>query len=265
MTLTPILAMRRLTSNLAALLFFSVPSFAQLHTVVGPPSVPLGANLSVTFANDNPGKFGVTTNLWRILDGLGNVVYAPTGATVSILMGSGGWYTFYWDLLDSSGVPVVPGSYTLEVKSDFGAPIASYPFAVVATGAGLVFEGTATIQAPFGGGPGRHFYLASPSDPGLPYLLLASTTTSVGTPTCGGTLPLDATPLLTLSLTPGLIFQNSFGVLDSFGASLAPRFDLPSLPSLVGIGLEAAFVVLDPAAPCLVRRISNAHALLIHG
>ena len=118
---------------------------------------------------------------------------------------------------------------------------------------------------PFGGGPGRHFYLASPSDPGLPYLLLASTTTSVGTPTCGGTLPLDATPLLTLSLTPGLIFQNSFGVLDSFGASLAPRFDLPSLPSLVGIGLEAAFVVLDPAAPCLVRRISNAHALLIHG
>ena len=257
--------MPRLLATLAALLFLGLPSYAQLHTVVGPPAVPLGGELSVTFANDNPGKFGVTTNLYRIRDSAGNLVYTPTGSTVSILMGPGGWYTFHWSLQDQGGSLVAPGAYMLEVQSDFGAPIQTFPFSVVSIGAGLVFEGTATIQGPFGGGPGRNFYLTSPSDPNLPYLLLASTSATVGTPTCGGVVPLDATPLLLLSLTPNVVFQNSLGTLNASGASYAPRFDLPANPALVGLTLEAAFVVLDPSAACVVRRVSNGHALLIHG
>ena len=144
---------------LAMLGILSASAAAQLHTVVGPPAVPQGGDLSVTFSNDYPGKFGVTSNLWRILDASGNQVYAPSGAIFSLLMGSGGWYTFHWDLRDQSGAMVPPGHYALEVQYDFFAPVDVFPFTVTNGGAGLVFEGRATTKPVFGGGTGRNFYL----------------------------------------------------------------------------------------------------------
>ena len=94
-------------------------------------------------------------------------------------------------------------------------------------------------------------------------MLLASISNTAGTATCGGTVPLDITPLLLKSLEPNTVFQNSFGTLNGAGESTAPRFDLPAIPALVGISLESAFIVLDPAAPCIIRRISNAHSMTI--
>ena len=241
----------------------SASASAQLHTVVGPTAVPLGGDLSVTFSNDYPGKFGVTTNLWRVLDVGGNEVFAATGASNSLLMGAGGWYTFHWNLKDQSGVPVAPGHYSIEVQYDFPAPVETIPFSVKPAGAGLIFEGRATTTAPFGGGTGRNFYLTSPADAGMTYMLLASFTNTAGTPTCGGIVPLDNTPLLIKSLTPNTVFQNSFGTLNAKGATTAPRFDLPAIPALVGINLEAAFIVIDPGSPCIIRRVSNAHSMTI--
>ena len=256
MTFRPLLA-------LAALGLLSTSASAQLHTVVGPPVVPIGGDLSITFSNDYPGKFGVTSNLWRILDAAGNEVFAPGGAQFSLLMGSGGWFNFRWNLKDQGGGTVPPGHYRLEVQYDFFAPVDVFPFSVSNGGAGLVFEGRATTSPVFGGGTGRNFYLTSPADAGMTYMLLASISNTAGTATCGGTVPLDITPLLLKSLEPNTVFQNSFGTLNAKGESTAPRFDLPPIPALVGISLESAFLVLDPASPCIIRRISNAHSMTI--
>jgi hypothetical protein len=256
MTLRPFLA-------LLGLGLLTASASAQLHTVVGPPAVPLGGDLSVTFSNDYPHKFGISTGLWRILDDTGTEVYSAGGASSAILMASGGWYTFHWNLRDQQGILVPAGNYDLKVQYDNGAPIDTFPFSVVPTGTGLVFEGRATTQPPFISGPARNFYLTSPSDAGMPYLLLASTSSVAGTPTCGGTVPLDATPLLIQSLTPGLIFQNSFGTLNPAGASTAPRFPLPNVPALVGLQVHAAFLVLDLNSPCIVRSISNVHSMTL--
>jgi hypothetical protein len=252
-----------LTLGLILMGLLSTPSFAQLNTVVGPPSVPMGGDLSLTFSNDYPHKFGITTNLWSIKDASGVVVYTPTGAPKSVLMGPGGWVTTHWNLRDQAGAPVPIGAYTLEVQFDFGAPLDTIPFSVQAEGAGLVFEGSATTTPPFGGGQTRNFYLTSPSDPGLLYLLLASTSSTTGTLTCGGVVPLDLSPLLISSLIPDSVFQQSLGTLNGKGESLAPHFDLPPNPAFVGLTLEAAFIVLDVTSPCLVRRISNAHSMTI--
>ncbi len=252
-----------ITIGLILLGLFASPSAAQLNTVVGPPAVPMGGDLSITFSNDNPGKYGITTSLWVIKDSKGTLVYTPTDAPKSILMGPGGWVTFHWPLVYQKGNPVPEGSYTLEIQYDFGAPLDIIPFTVTPEGAGLVFEGSATTIPPFGGGTKRNFYLTSPADAGLPYLLLGSTSSTVGTLTCGGIVPLDLDQVLIASLIPNTVFQNSFGTLDGQGKSLAPRFDLPADPAFVGLNVEAAFVVLDVTSPCIVKRISNAHSMTI--
>ena len=239
------------------------PSNAQLNTTVGPNPVPQGGEVRVSFSNDNPGKWGVTTQLWRVRDANGTIIKAPTGPQASILMGPSGVYTFSWDLTDNAGQPVAPGSYTLDVKSDFGAPEQSYPLDVVAEGAGLVLQGTATTQPLFGGGPARSFYLTSPSDAGMPYFVLASTDLVGTLPTCAGTFPMGLSPLLTKSLTPNYVIQSSFGFLGPDGATTAPNLPIPNSPAFVGMQFGAAAVVLDPVAPCLIRRISNAHAMTV--
>jgi hypothetical protein len=255
--------MRTLIHAALGLTLLTVPALADLNETVGPKDVPLGGKLSVSFSNDNPGKFGVTTSLWRILDANGAVVYIPTTSQTAILMGPGGVYSFTWNLKDQGGTLVAPGAYTLEYKVDTGAPVESFPFNVIAEGAGLVLQGTATTQPVFGGGPARSFYLTSPSDAGLPYFLLVSTDATTPIPTCAGEFPLGISPLFNLSLTPGAVIQGSFGVLNGNGESTAPKMAIPNNPAYVGTEFSAAFVVLNPANPCLIERISNRHDMKV--
>ncbi|MDF1798595.1 MAG: hypothetical protein P1V81_05425 [Planctomycetota bacterium] len=253
-------------SKLLSLAFLAVSSLsasAQVATTVGPLTTPLGGEVSMTLSNDNPGKFGVLSSLWRVRDAGGATVFQPTTPSNALLLGPGGWFTQRWDLCDQSGAPVAPGTYLVDIQFETWSPVVTTTVEVVAEGAGLVLEGSASIQPVFGGGPGRNFYLTSPSDPGKLYLLLASTSATVGVPTCGPILPLDASPLLTQSLVPGALFTSSVGVLNAQGESTAPRLKLPSDSSLVGLTAETAFLVLDPAAPCLVARSSNVHSLVI--
>ena len=231
---------------------------AQTNTTVGPDPVPLGGRVSITQSNDVPGKFGITAGLWEVFDATGASVYAATPGN-SLLLGPGGWHTERWSLVDQGGQPVAPGTYRVEVRYDVFAPIQSFFVTVEAEGAAVTLEGTASILPVIGGGPNHPFSLMSPADPGAIYWLLASTSATTGIPTCGGTFPLDATPLLTFSLSSTPLLPNALGTLDGKGQSLAPRLELPDDPTLVGLPLAFAFAVLDPAAPCAVTRISGVH------
>ncbi len=245
-----------------ALALLSSLAAAQTTTTVGPDAVPLGGRLSITLSNDNPGKFGITTGLWEVFDAGGASVYAATSGP-AILMGPGGWYTERWELVDQGGQPVPPGSYRVDVRYDTFAPVESIPFTVTADGAAVTLEGTASIQPVFGGGPSHPFSLMSPADPGAAYWLLASDSAATGFPICGGTFPLDPTPLFTFSLAPTPLLPNAFGLLDAKGRSLAPRLELPNDASLGGLALAFAFAVLDTSAPCPVVRSSGVHQTVV--
>lgn len=257
--------MRRLIALCAVLALTATDAIAQLRVVVGPERVPLGGQLSITFSNDT-NLFQGTSATWLVVrNQSGQTVYSDTNFEISVTTGPWGWSTFYWNLVDDQGQPLPPGRYTAETKVDFGAPSSFHDF-FIGGDAGLVFEGTASINGPFPGTPSqRNFYLQAPSAPGATYVLLASATSTSGTPTCAGTLPLDFDQLLLQSLAPDGVFTSSVGTLNGLGRSKVPRFPLPPVPSLIGIQLEAAFIVLDPLQPCAITHISNAHGLEIIG
>ena len=248
-----------------ALLALPATSFAQtVNITVGPSEVPLGSQVAITLSNDNPHKFGIMAPLYEVRDAQGAVVYVPSQPAGPKLLAQHGWSTFEWNLTDLDGQPVPPGDYTVVAQFETWSAPTPFPVRVIEQGAGLVYEGTATTKDLVIGSGQRRFRLHSPDDPGRPFLLLGALSSAVGTPTCGAPLPLDLDPLLSLSLTPGAVFQHSFGVLDAQGASSAPTFDLPDQPVLVGLHVDAAYLVLDPAEPCPVRRLSNVHSMTIH-
>jgi hypothetical protein len=256
----------RVTTFISALVALAPVASAQLNTTVGPMTVPLGGELSITFSNDTPGANGVSMDWLRVRDANNVVVYSDTNFELAAFMGPWGWTGFTWNLEGDNGQPLPPGIYRAEVKSDIGFASTFHRFSIVDGAAGLVFEGTPCIFGPLGvGASGRNFFLQSPSDPGAFYFLLGSFTSAMGIPTCNGTFPLDLDALLTQTLTPGAVFTNSFGTLDGQGNSRAPLFPLPQNPSFVGVDVEAAFVVLDLFAPCPVVRISNVHSMTIEG
>ena len=95
-------------------------------------------------------------------------------------------------------------------------------------------------------GTTRQLQLCSPTDPGLPYVLLASLSTSPGLGTCAGVLPLTPDALFLLSLDPASpVFQNFQGSLDSSGSTSAPALALPNNPALSGQSFFLAFLTLD--------------------
>lgn len=74
-------------------------------------------------------------------------------------------------------------------------------------------------------------------------------------------MPLDADPILALSLSPATFLPGLVGTLDGSGLGSAPTLVLPADTKLVGLDLVLAFVVLDPTRPCPLRRISAPLAL----
>lgn len=253
---------RALPAALAAACLLAPPASAQnVNATVGPDPAPVGCPISITVSNDAPFLGSTTSCPYRVLDGELNEVYVPSCSDNPILMGPYGWLTATWEQTNQEGQQVPAGFYWVEVHYDIGEPTL-HPLQIGGTNAGLVFEGTATIGQNLSG-QARNFSLCAPLDGGFPYLLVASVTATTGAPTCAGPFPLDPDLLLGLTLTPNTLFLNSLGFLGPNGVSKAPTFPLNDDPTLVGISIHAAYVVLDLEQPCIVRRISEPYQLTI--
>ena len=253
--------MARSLPTLCLTIALATASSAQIGYTVGPKELPLGCNLSITVSNDVQGALGTAVS-YQILDRFGNLVFDSGPPSGAVTIGPWGWLTKYWDQKDQGGAQVPPGLYVASIRYDVGATPVQRSFEIVPQGAGLVLEGTATIHETITG-ESRRFYLCAPQDPGASYLLLASFTNNVPFAPCGKTIPLDPDALFTLTLTPNTVFKKSLGTLNANGVSFAPVFDLPEDPALVGVSLEAAFVVLSATEPCFFRIASDAHSMTI--
>ena len=245
----------------AAVLAPAAGAQGNFNATIGPNPAPIGSPISITVSNDAPFLGSSTFCPYRILDGEMNEVYDPGCPDNPGLIGPYGWVTATWDQRDQLGEQVPAGFYWVEVSYDIGGPTV-HPLVLGGTDAGLVFEGTATIGQNFSGTP-RNFSLTAPLDGGYPYFLVASVTAETGVSTCAGTFPLDPDLLLGLTLTPNTLFLNSLGFLDENGNSKAPTFPLNEDPTLVGISIHAAYVVLDLEQACQARRISEPYPLTI--
>jgi hypothetical protein len=122
---------------------------------------------------------------------------------------------------------------------------------------GEVFTpGPTPVGAPF------PVFFASPPDAGRSYLMAASFATRPGIPVGSRTIPLRADALFGLSRTLPSMFTNFTGVLDPRGQAVA-TIRTPNAPALKGVSFYVAGVVLDPASPFGIVRISNAvHTVL---
>ena len=256
--------MKLLQTALFALLV-AAPAAAQIpvNITIGPDPVPVGSRLSMTFSHDGPFLVSTGGCPFEVFDDQMNLVWSPGCTPVAISVGPYGVLTRYWNQTDNSGQPVPPGDYYVKVNYDFQGPT-FHPITIdPATEVGIVFEGTPTIGSPFGGGD-RNFFLSAPNDAGFGYWLMASLSSSVGIPTCNGTIPLDFSPLFLKSLSPNKIFKNSVGFLSGTGETTAPTFPIPEDPSVVGISVFAAWAVVDFAdTVCPFLSMSEAYELTI--
>ena len=150
----------------------------------------------------------------------------------------------------SAGNQVPAGTYFMGDLNGIEIQVGAAETAVTALGAPKI-------------GTNRSLQICSPQDPGAPYLLFASGASSPGFNTCAGTIPLRRDRLFQLSMRSPNVFQGFRGNLDGAGASTQPSFAIPDTPSLLGTSISFAFVVLDPGAPCRIKRISVPQQLTI--
>jgi hypothetical protein len=96
-----------------------------------------------------------------------------------------------------------------------------------------------------------------PAGGGKSYVLAASFS-NAGIPIGTRAIPLGVDGLLVLTVSNVLpsIFQGYHGVLDNAGRASATLV-LPNAPSLQGVVLHHAFVVIDPSRPMGIGTISN--------
>jgi len=233
---------RRLLVLCAALAGAGV-AHGQLGYVHGPELAPLGAPVHLTISNDRDRPVYYDPCAFAVFDVLGEPVYAPPCEPI-VELRPGETYVHTWPQVDDAGHAVLPGIYAL------GDP----------HGPAVIVGGSDAAIVPLGApklGTARPLALSSPLDPGFPYLLAASSSSAVGLPTCAGVVPLDPGPILALSLSRDTFLHDALGLLDATGRTTAPLLVLPPSPELAGARLVLAFVVLDPGAPCAVRRIST--------
>lgn len=112
-----------------------------------------------------------------------------------------------------------------------------------------------TLSGPPAIGTQVGIQIASPLDPGRTYVSPFSLRNAPGIlfPDLRR-LRLEPDLLFTLSLHGGPVFSGTIGVLDPAGAAKV-ALALPNEPSLVGLGLHTAFLVLDPSAPLGIGRM----------
>lgn len=246
--------------SLAAAFVLATPCLAQVTLQVGPDPAPLGGPVIASVTNDTTLIMSIGGCPWRVLDDQGQEVFAAECLIQELLVGTLGTVNYVWDQTDQLGVPVPAGTYSMEVLTAIGKM--TTPIQVGGVDANLHLKGTPAIGTDWIGFGGRQVALVSPQDPGGLYVLLASAPTGVGTPTCGGVVPLVQDALFNLSAA-GAVFANSVGLLDASGYSDAPLLPIPDDPALVGFDLQAAFVVVDTGSACPIQRVSEALVLEI--
>lgn len=226
---------------------------AQVTAVAGPPAAPVGCPFTVALSNDTnaPVSF-LPSCLFSVSDAGGVLVYALSncGPNFSTLA-AGATYTATWPQVNTLGVPVPPGNYTITVGlPPFpGGGVAMFPVTVGGVDAAIALSGAPRI------GTARSLELCAPLDGGRNYLVAAALGTSPGIPTCAGLLPLAPDELFTLSLTSG-VFQSFQGVLNNTGQSSSPVLAIPRSPALFGATFFLAFVAYDAVSSCPITRIS---------
>ncbi len=244
----------RLPLGFATLALLAAPALAQITTgdvqsIVGPPQAPIGCPVSISISNDSNQGFWMGVCPWQVLKG-STPVFSPICIQIAKLLSPGETFSTEWHQNDDFGNPVPPGKYTVRVFLPTGIQ-QDHLVQIGGTDAGMAALGIPKI------GTTRNYQLCSPLDPNGFYLVLASGSNTTGIPTCGGTVPLDADDILLTSVSDPTIFQNSFGNLDGNGRSDAMALAIPPLPSLVGLDLVFAFIVIDFTDPfCGIRRIS---------
>ncbi len=224
-----------------AVLLLAVPASAQVAIQVGPDLPPVGCPVNHVFVNHTP-----STSLWdpasfRVFDAAGALVYQEPSAAVAV--GPFASYVTRWPQVDAAGQQVASGTYFL------GSP----------TGPPIVIGGSQAAIAPAGA---RTLELCAPSDPGALYVMAAARASgSAGFQLCGNTLPLVPDDIFRLSLNRPGLFQGFAGTFDANGQATA-TINVPPTVS-VFLALDVVFVVLDPAAPCGIGRVSSPLAFLL--
>lgn len=220
-------------TTILALALLALPATAQLGGT--PKAWPLGCPVPATLANDGQTTIETTPCMPLVTDAAGNLLYLPLCLQVVLFLQPGDTYTSYWNQTDGSGQQVPPGVYYVNGRPyDLGAASCAIQ----------------PLGSPFVGAT-RSIELCAPGHAGQVYVLGASTSAALGIPLgCGNTFPLDATALLTASLSDTATFTSFVGVLDAFGRTNEPAISVPMDPSLAGFTSELGFVTLDPMAPC---------------
>lgn len=199
----------------------------------GPEQAPIGCPIYYSFVNAGPATLLYDPCGFAVYDAAGALVFTPPCAGPVVLQAHE-FHAQRWTQVDSAGQPVPPGTYHLNGPG----------------GPAVVVGGVEAAVAPIGS---RKFELCSPLDAGFCYVMGAALSNTTGIRICAGTVPLDPDRLLRLSLTRPAIFPGFAGVLDANGMAAA-RVVYPN--NIGALQIHLAFVVLDPAAPCGVRRIS---------
>jgi hypothetical protein len=237
----------------AALL--AAPAAGQFISLVGPPKVPLGAGVVIGVTNHSGDMVGIGVAPYDIV-GPNGPVDLGLMTMMGIVTEPGETFLAVWDQTDQAGVQVPPGTYTVNVHVP-GDTVVPHTIEIGAFDAGVALTTPPLLGQTVG------FRLEAPGDAGLPYLLAASTSATLGIPTCAGTFPLDPDLLWVLSLAGGDSFQGWSGALGADGVSSVPTLDLPANPAFAGWSFHVAFATVDPSQFCSLASISEATAVTI--
>jgi len=240
--------------SLIAVLVFTAAAASQIGVTVGPSPAPIGSQIAISVANDTNGAIFLSNPCpYQVRNSVGQVIYSPFCIQIIVNVNAGAVFTTYWPQIDNSNTQVAPGTYFVDVFYPGGTSSNSIVI-------DNVTQAGAAQLGPTRPGTNRHLYLTSKpanADGGYAYLMAASgLPLSGGIPTCGGVVPLENDAILQLSLMPNPFLLGFSGSLSNTATSTAPSINVPNAPGLTGVVFTVAFVVLDPSAPCIVRRIS---------
>jgi hypothetical protein len=114
-----------------------------------------------------------------------------------------------------------------------------------------------------GPGSNQELRFSDPSSQGLVYVAASSLGSTPGTQIGPHLLPLNVDLLMQLTIGGLPPYMTGYvGTLNNDGVG-SGRIALAGLPQILGLRFFTAFLVLDPAGPFGIRRVSNAHEVLV--
>lgn len=240
-----------------ALACLTPSAWSQLDSQVAPAVVPFGGSLQVGVTNPGSAPEWIASCPWSIYDAgqqlvrtgncIGTVLQVEPGQTRTLVP---------FDGYDDWGLPVMPGHYTLELDLG-GGLLHTHSFQVQGSQPQLGALAAARL------GSEVPLALATPGSAFQPYLVMASDSNAFGIVTCGGTIPVDPSPLWYAALTTPSVFRDFAGSLDWSGSSAAPTVVVPNQPALAGLRLELGYALLDPSGGCGIAATSAPASLTL--